>query len=105
MIKLTITKARKEVVEKYINWGKELMSVRLSEAVDSLKREKLQGESAFLLDIEGQLYIAHVSEFEETPLPADMSIELNKEHRMKNREVMDPSVRAEGKLIYDIKAD
>ena len=105
MTKLTITKARKEALENYLDWGGELMGARLAEAKDSLKREKVQRESAFLFYIEDQPYLAYLSESVETPLPADMKIELNKEHRVKNREVMDPSVRSDGQLIYDIKAD
>ncbi len=80
------------------------MATHLAEAAKSLLLEKVQQESAFLIEMEGNSYVIHVSEFEENPLPADMSLELNKQHRLKNREVMDSSMRAEGKLIYDIKA-
>jgi hypothetical protein len=101
---IVVTEANPEALPQARKWGQSLMGERRVEAVESLRREKVQRESAFVVVLENKPYLIHLSDAEGDVLPADMSMPVNIEHKRVNRLVMKPETRVKAELLYDISA-
>ena len=104
MREVVITEANPEALAQLREWGRQLMEERKADATESLRRENMQRESAFLVTIRGRPYLIHTSDAEGDVHPADMSMPVNVEHKRINRLAMKPETRVKAELLYDILA-
>ena len=105
MTRVVLTELHPGKVEHLRVWSGQLVGARRQEAVESLRREQVQRETAFLVKIQEKFYVLHLTESESEPLPADLSMPVNVEHRQVNREVMKPDTRTTAEVLYDLSAD
>lgn len=104
MLRMVVTQLHPGKLERLRDWCAQLMGPRKREAEESLRREGVTRENAFLVTIGGKPYVIHVVESGDVPKPADLSLPVNVEHRRVNREVMDLGSRVKAELLYDISA-
>jgi hypothetical protein len=106
MMKVTSYEVNSEYLPQYLSWGRQLMAPRNNEAVQSLKKENIERESSFLLEINGKQFLLFVTISKDAPKEADMNMPVNKEHREMNSKTLKIDTRTEAKIIYDtIAAD
>lgn len=97
MKELTLVEITDE--EPMKEWAKKLMGDRKQEAVESLKGEKVEQETVFLIKIENKNYLAFYMKGE--MLPSDMNLKVNKDHaEVKARSGFQR--RIDGTLLYDL---
>lgn len=102
MHNLLIVEAQEDELQKFKNWGEELMTSRKSEAVASLKKEGVSYESAHLIDLNNKKYIIYSRISSEKPKPADVNMPINQKHKAQNRAVQKPETRQFGEEIYSL---
>ncbi len=78
-MKLNLFKIKEGKLQKWLEWGKLLMTNYKEEAIETLKEEGLTYEGFAVFEIEGSHYTLAMIEGEEKP--TNMERELNKKHR------------------------
>ena len=79
------------------------MSDRKAEALESLKLEKANHETASLVEMGDKHYIIFTSESVGESKAADMSLQINQDHVAVKKKSFKPNSRIDGEVIYDLK--
>ncbi len=82
------------------NWGKELEE-RRTEVVESIEKENVDREFAYVVNIDGKKYFIGFMESKGDFRPADMSMPVNQKHRNIFDTVLSPGKKFIGNLLYD----
>ena len=85
-------------------WGKELMSTRHAEAVASLIPEGVSREVVAAFELEGKKYLAWYMDAPGEVRPADMNMQVNKDHQQ-IKKACGFKNRVEGEVLYDLPSE
>lgn len=86
-------------LEKWKAWTTQLQSASRSQAVETLRDEKIIEELAIIFEIKREFYVLGFAEGE--MLPADMSREINKKHKQMREECLE--FINNGEVLYHLK--
>lgn len=86
-MKLNLFKIKEGKLDKWLEWGKLLMTIHKDEAIETLKEEGLTYESFTVFEIDGNHYTLAMIEGEEKP--TNMNRELNIKHREVKKECLE----------------
>ena len=99
MLKAKLFKVKREYLEEWKEWCRELQNERLEEVKETLAEEELLQEAAFLLTHDNQFYVLGFMEGE--GFPANMERNINKIHKGKKEKCLEYVGPAE--ILYHIK--
>jgi hypothetical protein len=88
--KLVLKRIKPGKAETFRAWLDILQNKRRQEAIDTLAAEQVLQETWFMAEIEGQWYAMAYLLSDGEPLPGDLAIAINKEHKDILTECLEP---------------
>lgn len=102
MKKHFLLKVKEGKLEQWKHWCVYLLSQK-EIAKETLKRENAVAETGVLFTLEGEHYVYGMTEYFDTPIKADMTMELNQKHIANVKECLE--IVSKGEELFDIRRD
>lgn len=99
-MKTVLFKVKPDKLETWQEWAATLKT-RESEVLETLKEENCTRELGVLFTVGYEHYVYMAMEFDGPELPSNQDVELNRQHRAKLKECLEPV--AKGEVLYDFR--
>lgn len=101
MKKYTLLKVKKGKLQQWKDWCGLLMTERRKEAEESLSKENVLSEECLYFTYNDEDFVLGVVGYDTELLPADMDLEVNREHKKQKQECLEYVTTLESLYEFD----